>query len=104
MFKKLILIQSVVAFIAVVAPAYAAEPTTKMDAVTDTGEKVVLFPDGHWEYVDQQKAAVVKQEIQQKKMDADCPPEAREGLFGCLLQNDKAHKDAPHGRVYHSPL
>lgn len=104
MLKKLIIIQCVIALIAVAAQVYAAESTSKMDAVTDTGEKVVLFPDGHWEYVDQQKAAVVKQEIQQKKMDADCPPEAREGLFGCLLQSGKAHPDAPHGKVYHSPL
>ncbi|MFM9834642.1 MAG: hypothetical protein ACKVOA_00895 [Methylophilaceae bacterium] len=104
MLKKFILFQCVIALIAVAIPVYAAESTTKMDAVTDAGEKVVLFPDGHWEYVDQQKAAVVKREIQQKKRDADCPPEAREGLFGCLLQNDKAHPGAPHGKVYHSPL
>ena len=91
-------------FLASVCLLATAAESNKIDAVTDTGEKVILFPDGHWEFVDQQKAAAAKQEIQQKKIDADCPPDARDGLFGCLLQGDKGHHEAPHGKVYHSPL
>ena len=94
----------VFALLALATSAFAAESTKKLDAVTESGDKVTLFPDGHWEYIDQQKAAVVRQEIQQKKSDADCPPEARDSLFGCLLQADKGHHEAPHSKVYHSPM
>jgi len=110
MVKKLLTIQTLIVlfFISTSFHAIAVEATNKIDAVTGNGEKVILFSDGHWEFVDQQKAAVAKevakQEQQQQKADADCPPEARDGLFGCLLQGDKGHHEAPHGKVYHSPM
>ena len=62
-----------------------------VEATTATGEKVRLLPDGRWEYVDGQKAAVQRTEraVEAKKQDevrqAEVQRERRAqggGLFG----------------------
>jgi hypothetical protein len=107
MIKKMVLVQVFVSFLVICLNACADELPNNIQALTDSGEKVVLFPDGHWEYVDQKKAAIAKQEIKQIQNKNTCPPGTLESYFGlgCLIQSDKGgNHDAPHGKVYHSPL
>jgi len=63
--------------------ALAAEPDrTPLDAVTATGEKVRLFPNGRWEFVDAAKAAEAQQVAAQYPENKTRPIEAQGGLFG----------------------
>jgi len=55
--KELVWVALATAFFA--ANAVAEEQT--LEATTSTGEKVRLFPNGRWEYVNEQKAAVQRQ-------------------------------------------
>jgi hypothetical protein len=107
MIKKMILVQVFAALLVISLNACADEVPNKFEAVTDSGEKVVLFPDGHWEFADQKKAAIAKQEIKQIQNKNTCPPGTLESFFGlgCLIQSDAGvNHDAPHGKIYHSPL
>ena len=38
-----------------VLPAFAAEERAPIEATTVNGDKVLLYPNGRWEYVNQQK-------------------------------------------------
>jgi hypothetical protein len=55
-----------VAFLALMlaAGAVSAQPAAKepIETTTPNGEKIRLYPDGHWEYMDQKKAEVQKTE------------------------------------------
>ena len=50
------------AFACALAAGAASAQSTPIEAVTPTGEKVRLLPDGRWEWVDGQKAAVQRTE------------------------------------------
>lgn len=53
-----------------------------LEAVTATGEKVRLFPNGRWEFVDVAKAAEAQQVAAQYPENKTRPVEAQGGLFG----------------------
>lgn len=55
---------------------------TPLDALTVDGEKVRLFPNGRWEYVDAAKAAEAQQVAAQYPEKKTRPIEAQGGLFG----------------------
>ncbi|MDB5803220.1 MAG: hypothetical protein JWN73_542 [Betaproteobacteria bacterium] len=65
-----------VAFLALVLAggAVSAQPAAKepIETTTPNGEKIRLYPDGHWEYVDQKKAEVQRTErvAEEKKKEA----------------------------------
>ena len=55
---------------------------TPVEAVTVNGEKVRLFPNGRWEYVDAAKAAAAQQTAAKYPENQTRPEGAQGGLFG----------------------
>lgn len=71
------------ALILVAGLAGAAElDRSSIEAVTAAGEKVRLFPNGRWEFVDAAKAAEAQQVAAQYPENKTRPVEAQGGLFG----------------------
>lgn len=67
-------------------------PGEKIEATTTAGEKVILHPNGRWEYVDMAKAQAAKEIAQQYPENKGCPPGWRGGLMGigrCVPPTDK---------------
>ena len=65
---------------------------TPLEAVTVDGEKVRLFPNGRWEYVDSAKAAAAQQKAAAYPENRTRPEGAQGGLFGVgrtILPGDK---------------
>lgn len=79
--------------LALATAAHAAEPEpTVLDAVTVDGEKVRLFPNGRWEYLDAAKAASARQLAAQYPENRTRPEAAQGGVFGVgkvLMPGDK---------------
>lgn len=76
------------------AGAVSAQPAAKepIETTTPNGEKIRLFPDGHWEYVDQKKAAVQKAErvAEEKKKEEIVQAKTEreknaQGIFGAKI-------------------
>jgi len=55
---------------------------TPVEAVTVNGEKVRLFPNGRWEYLDPAKAAAAQQKAAVYPENQTRPEGAQGGLFG----------------------
>ncbi len=55
---------------------------TPVEAVTVDGQKVRLFPNGRWEFLDSSKAAEAQQLAAQYPENKTRPIEAQGGLFG----------------------
>ncbi|MBI2277534.1 MAG: hypothetical protein HYU74_09305 [Dechloromonas sp.] len=55
---------------------------TPLEAQTVDGQKVRLFPNGRWEYVDTAKAALAQQVASQYPENKTRPVEAQGGVFG----------------------
>jgi len=67
----------------VAADAFAAElDRSPVEALTVNGEKVRLFPNGRWEYVDAAKAAAAQQKAAAYPENQTRPEGAQGGLFG----------------------
>lgn len=65
---------------------------TPIEAVTVNGEKVRLFPNGRWEYVDAAKAAAAQQAAAKYPENQTRPEGAQGGLFGvgrAVMPGDK---------------
>jgi hypothetical protein len=63
-----------------------------VEATTATGDRVLLHPNGRWEYVDQKKAEQARTVAQQYPENRGCPPGAQGGFFGfgrCIMPGDK---------------
>jgi len=75
------------------APAYGAEPgSAPIEATTAEGERVLLHPNGRWEYVNPQKAAAARKVAERYPENQGCPPGSQGGLLGfgrCILPGDK---------------
>ncbi len=66
-------------------PCLAAElDRTPVEAVTADGEKVRLFPNGRWEFVDAAKAAAAQKAAAEYPENKTRPVEAQGGLFGAF--------------------
>jgi len=79
------------AFAALMAAAPQAVAQA-IEATTPTGDKVLLHPNGRWEYVDQKKAEQARAVAQQYPENQGCPPGSQGGLFGvgrCIPPGDK---------------
>ncbi len=73
----------------VVGPQAGAQA---VEATTATGDKVLLHPNGRWEYVDQKKAEQARVVAQQYPENQGCPSGSQGGLFGvgrCIAPGDK---------------
>jgi len=65
---------------------------TPVEAVTVNGEKVRLFPNGRWEYVDATKAVAAQQTAAKYPENQTRPEGAQGGLFGVgriIMPGDK---------------
>ena len=74
------------------APAAAQESRAPVEATTATGDRVLLHPNGRWEYVDQKKAVAAREVAQKYPENQGCPPGSQGGLFGvgrCIPPGDK---------------
>jgi hypothetical protein len=75
------------------AGATAAElDRTPVEAVTVNGEKVRLFPNGRWEYVDAARAAAAQQAAARYPENQTRPEGGQGGLFGVgriIMPGDK---------------
>ena len=77
--------KAVVALMLVLAAGhgYTAElDRTPLEALTVDGQKVRLFPNGRWEYVDAAKAASAQQQAAQYPENKTRPVESQGGLLG----------------------
>ena len=75
------------------APVLAAQtPGAAVEATTANGDKVLLHPNGRWEYVDAQKAEQARAVSQQYPENQGCPPGWQGSFFGvgrCIPPGDK---------------
>ena len=71
----------------------AAEPgAVAIEATTGAGEKVLLHPNGRWEYVNPQKAAAAHKGAEQFPENQGCPPGSQGNFLGfgrCIAPGDK---------------
>ena len=70
----------------------APQERAAIEATTPSGDKVLLHPNGRWEYVDKKKADDARQVAQQYPENQGCPPGSQGGLFGvgrCIKPGDK---------------
>jgi hypothetical protein len=92
MTKKLIKLFITTTFLIGAAISFAADIGKTIEATTATGDKVVLNPNGRWEYLDAQKAAEASAIAKQYPENNVCPPGSQGGWFGtrCILPDDPA--------------
>jgi hypothetical protein len=63
-----------------------------VEATTAVGDKVLLHPNGRWEYVDARKAEQARAVAEQYPENQGCPPGSQGGLFGigrCVKPGDR---------------
>ena len=73
-------------------PAMAEGGEQPIEAVTAAGDKVMLHPNGRWEYRDAAKAARAKTVADTYPENQARPPQAQGGLFGIgrsIMPGDK---------------
>ena len=93
--KKLLevfLMSGVLAMPVLSTPALADELGKDLQAVTPSGDQVVLHPNGRWEFVDTTKAAEAKEVAKQYPENQGCPPGTQGGYLGlgrCIPIGDK---------------
>lgn len=79
-----------------ISSAFATEPENEdIVAKTAAGDEVILHPNGYWEYVDAQKAAVAKTKVEKIAREEGCPKGTRASFFGigrCIANDDPALK------------
>ncbi len=73
--------------------AASAEPVgAAVEATTAQGDRVLLHPNGRWEYVNPQKAAAARKVAEQHPENQGCPAGSQGGLLGfgrCIMPGDK---------------
>ena len=70
----------------------AAQQSGAIEATTPSGDKVLLHPNGRWEYVDKKKAEDARQVTQQYPENQGCPPGWQGSFFGvgrCIPPGDR---------------
>ena len=90
------LLLSFLAYLAYANTALAIEAEPE-DIVANTanGDEVILHPNGYWEFVDTQKAAVAKTKVEAIARSEGCPRGTRSSFFGvgrCIPNDDPALK------------
>ena len=68
--------------LALVVCGTAHAQTSAIEATTVSGEKVRLMPDGRWEWVEQKKAAVQRQQRQQEDVQRQAELKRERGAQG----------------------
>ena len=82
-------------------PVRAQNKTPPVEAVTQSGDKVMLHANGRWEYLDQRKAEEARKVAEQYPENQGCPPGSQGGLLGigrCIMPGDKDYNRGSLGR------
>jgi hypothetical protein len=69
-----------------------ADAGIDIEATTAQGDKVILHPNGGWEFIDTKKAKVANEIASQHPENQICPKGAQRANFGygrCILPGDK---------------
>jgi len=72
--------------------APAEDAGSDIEAVTASGDKVILQPNGRWKFVEKEKAVAAEKIAKQYPENKGCPPGAQGGAFGlggCIMPGDK---------------
>ena len=85
--------------LAAASVAAAELDRTPVEAVTVNGEKVRLFPNGRWEYVDPARAAAARQTAAKYPENQTRPEGAQGGLFGVGRTIAPGDKDFNRGSL-----
>lgn len=88
---KLIIYSLILTFL-LASAAIAGEAPADLKAVTDSGDVVVLHPNGRWEFVDSKKAAEAQAIAEQFPENQGCPSSMQGGFLGfgrCIPKGDK---------------
>jgi hypothetical protein len=96
--KKLICI---LALAVIALPALAADIKSEVEATTSSGDKVLLHPNGRWEFVDAKKQTEAKKVADQFPENQGCPPGWQGGALGfgrCIPPGDKDFNRGSMGR------
>jgi len=89
---EVVLISGLLAMPLLSAPVLADEPGKDLQAETPSGDKVILHPNGRWEFIDTKKAAEAKEVAKQYPENQVCPPGTQGGYLGlgrCIPIGDK---------------
>lgn len=94
--RRFLLIFIYLASLCLVGTSQAADSDSEdIVAKTTSGDEVILHPNGYWEYVDTQKAAVAKTKVEKIAREEGCPKGTRASFFGigrCIANDDPALK------------
>lgn len=94
MIKRTVLSGALLAMLCAAVPVRAQEGT--LDATTAAGEKVRLFPSGRWEYVEQRKAEVQRE---QRRVEDAREAGAQGGFLGLGRKIYEGDKDYNRGSL-----
>jgi hypothetical protein len=89
---EVFLVAGALAMSALSAPILADELGKDLQAETPSGDKVILHPNGRWEFIDTKKAAEAKEVAKQFPENQGCPPGTQGGYLGlgrCIPIGDK---------------
>ena len=70
----------------------ADDSASDIEAVTASGDKVILQPNGRWKFVEKEKAVAAEKVAKQYPENQGCPPGSQGGLLGlgrCIAPGDK---------------
>lgn len=98
--RQFFILFSCVLSISLSSTGYAESSAEDITAKTANGDEVVLHPNGYWEYVDAQKAAVAKTKVEAIAREEGCPRGTRASFFGigrCIANDDPALKHGSRG-------
>ena len=90
---KLVIYSLILTFM-LISAAIAEETPAELPATTANGDAVVLYPDGHWEYVDASKAAKAQEHAVKLINKQGCPRNSQGTLLGfgrCITKGDKEY-------------
>jgi hypothetical protein len=94
--RQLILLSVIFSSFGLISLAQADDVNAEdIVAKTSSGDEVILHPNGYWEYVDTQKAAVAKTKVEKIAREEGCPRGTRASFFGigrCIPNDDPALK------------
>jgi len=83
---------AIVALLLALPASAAGTAGATVEATTATGDKVLLHPNGRWEYVDAKKAEQARAVSRQYPENQGCPPGWQGSFFGvgrCIPPGDK---------------
>ncbi|MFM9972077.1 MAG: hypothetical protein ACKVQK_27160 [Burkholderiales bacterium] len=78
------------------AATFCAQAQERVEATTAKGEKVILFPNGRWEFADQPKAQVQREE---RRVEDERERNAQGGFMGIGRRIYEGDKDYNRGSL-----